>query len=138
MIKDMLRPDGITVASYYFGNYHPGDARNTREKGAGWSEWELVKAARPRFPGHAQPKAPLWGYPFMNTLGNNTLENFRRALDITRQRLLARPAASRIFNINCWNEWTEGSYLESDTVHGLKYLEAIAAVFPPAGSVGCP
>jgi len=38
----------ITVASYYFGNYHPGDPRNTRMKGATWSEWELVKAAKPR------------------------------------------------------------------------------------------
>src|SRR6185295_2144893 len=52
----------ITVASYYFGNYHPGDPRNVKMKGAGWSEWELVKAARPRFPGHPQPKVPQWGY----------------------------------------------------------------------------
>jgi hypothetical protein len=52
----------ITVASYYFGNYHPGDARNVKSKGKDWSEWELVKAARPRFPGHHQPNVPLWGY----------------------------------------------------------------------------
>jgi hypothetical protein len=52
----------ITVASYYFGNYHPGDSRNARMKGKDWSEWELVKAAKPRFPGHQQPKVPLWGY----------------------------------------------------------------------------
>lgn len=55
-------PGKITVASYYFGNYHPGDSRNTRNKGKEWSEWELVKAAKPRFPGHQQPKVPLWGY----------------------------------------------------------------------------
>lgn len=52
----------ITVASYYFGNYHPSDSRNRQLKGEGWSEWELVKAAKPRFPGHQQPKTPLWGY----------------------------------------------------------------------------
>ena len=52
----------ITVASYYFGNYHPGDPRNEKNKGKGWSEWELVKAAKPRFPGHHQPNVPLWGY----------------------------------------------------------------------------
>jgi hypothetical protein len=52
----------ITVASYYFGNYHPGDPRNTKNKGPDWSEWELVKAAKPRFPGHQQPRVPLWGY----------------------------------------------------------------------------
>ena len=52
----------ITVVSYYFGNYHPGDPRNTKTKGATWSEWELVKNAKPRFPGHHQPHVPLWGY----------------------------------------------------------------------------
>ena len=52
----------ITVASYYFGNYHPGDPRNVKMKGKDWSEWELVKAAKPRFPGHHQPNVPLWGY----------------------------------------------------------------------------
>ena len=52
-----------TLAAYYFGNYHPGDPRNTRLKGsAEWSEWELVREARPRFPGHLQPRVPLWGY----------------------------------------------------------------------------
>ena len=50
------------MASYYFGNYHPGDPRNTKNKGPDWSEWELVKAAKPRFPGHQQPRVPLWGY----------------------------------------------------------------------------
>ena len=53
---------GITVASYYFGQYHPNDPRNQKTKGKGWSEWELVKAAKPRFPGHHQPNIPLWGY----------------------------------------------------------------------------
>ncbi len=52
----------ITVASYYFGNYHPGDPRNAASKGPAWSEWELVRAAKPRFPGHHQPNVPLWGY----------------------------------------------------------------------------
>jgi len=52
----------MTIACYYFPNYHPTDPRNARLKGRGWSEWELVKNARPRFPGHAQPNVPLWGY----------------------------------------------------------------------------
>ena len=52
----------VTLVSYYFGNYHPGDPRNAKTKGADWSESELVKTAKPRFPGHQQPHAPLWGY----------------------------------------------------------------------------
>ena len=51
-----------TLAAYYFANYHPGDPRNTRLKGASWSEWQLVREARPRFPAHVQPRVPLWGY----------------------------------------------------------------------------
>ncbi len=59
---DNVKEHGCRVAAYYFGNYHPGDPRNAALKGAEWSEWELVKAARPRFPGHRQPRVPLWGY----------------------------------------------------------------------------
>lgn len=49
------------IFAYYFPNYH-ADARNARVHSAGWTEWELVKAAQPRFPGHVQPKKPLWGF----------------------------------------------------------------------------
>jgi hypothetical protein len=49
------------LAVYYFPNYHP-DKRNALWHGKGWTEWELVKSAIPRFPGHEQPKIPLWGY----------------------------------------------------------------------------
>lgn len=57
-----MKPSRPHVSCYYFPNYHPGDERNTAFHGPGWSEWELVKAARPRFPGHRQPRVPLWGY----------------------------------------------------------------------------
>ncbi|WP_433965597.1 glycoside hydrolase family 99-like domain-containing protein [Tunturiibacter gelidiferens] len=49
------------VAAYYFGNYHK-DPRNDVAHGKGWTEWQLVKDAKPRFAGHKQPKVPLWGY----------------------------------------------------------------------------
>lgn len=55
----MARP--YTVACYYFPNYHV-DARNVLAHGEGWTEWELVKRAEPRFPGHRQPRVPAWGY----------------------------------------------------------------------------
>lgn len=71
-----------------------------------------------------------FGYPFTNTIGNNTPENFKKALQMTKDKLLADPNGPRIMNINCWNEWTEGSYLEPDTVNGMKYLEAVKEVFP--------
>ena len=69
------------------------------------------------------------GYPFMNTIGNNTPENFREALELTKERLLSMENGPGILNINCWNEWTEGSYLEPDTRNGMGYLEAVQLVF---------
>lgn len=68
------------------------------------------------------------GYPFMGTIGGNTPEEFKTALTMMRKRLEQRPAKDRILTINCWNEWTEGSYLEPDTRHGMKYLEAVRDV----------
>ncbi|MCX6985253.1 MAG: glycoside hydrolase family 99-like domain-containing protein [Lentisphaerae bacterium] len=53
--------NGIQTAVYYFPNYHV-DPRNEKIHGTGWTEWELMKHATPRFPGHDQPKVPLWGY----------------------------------------------------------------------------
>ncbi|HRN54837.1 MAG TPA: glycoside hydrolase family 99-like domain-containing protein, partial [Agriterribacter sp.] len=70
-----------------------------------------------------------WGYPFMNIIVNNTPENFKTALKKTKEKLLSDPAGPRILNINCWNEWTEGSYLEPDTKNGMSYLKAVKEVF---------
>jgi hypothetical protein len=53
---------GYDIAVYYFPNYHNDDIRNEARYGKGWSEWELVKNAKPRFEGQNQPKVPVWGY----------------------------------------------------------------------------
>lgn len=49
-----------TVLAYYYPQWHV-DRVNESIHGAGWTEWPLVRAARPRFAGHVQPKQPLWG-----------------------------------------------------------------------------
>ena len=61
------KADDITVACYYFPNYHTRDTtdlRISRQHFENWSEWELVKAATPRVEGHDQPKVPVWGYAY--------------------------------------------------------------------------
>lgn len=40
--------------------WHPYDHGNAW-KGEGWCEYELLKTAPPRFPGHVQPLEPQWG-----------------------------------------------------------------------------
>jgi hypothetical protein len=42
----------VTVACYYFPNWGPVLT----------SEWNTLKFATPKFPGHQQPKVPMWGY----------------------------------------------------------------------------
>lgn len=71
------------------------------------------------------------GYPFMTTLSGNTPQAFHQALVEVKQ-FLDQQDKARIFTINAWNEWTEGSYLEPDTVEGMAYLEAIRTVFGQA------
>jgi hypothetical protein len=74
---------------------------------------------------------PVTGFPIMNILGGNIPENFRLALEKTRDKLTALDGPS-ILNINCWNEWTEGTYLEPDQESGMAYLEAVKSVFGKA------
>ena len=49
------------IAAFYFPNWHC-DPRIEALHGKGWTEWRVVQYATPRFPGHCQPKVPLWGY----------------------------------------------------------------------------
>lgn len=49
----IIIPKGdVTVACYYFPNWGPFLT----------SEWKYIKFATPKFPGHLQPKFPMWGY----------------------------------------------------------------------------
>ena len=46
--------------AWYFPNWHPTPL-NEKWHGKGWTEWEVVKCATPRFEGHIAPRLPLWG-----------------------------------------------------------------------------
>ena len=50
----------IEVLAYYFPQFHR-DPRTDAMHGAGWTEWEVLRAARPRFANHRQPITPAWG-----------------------------------------------------------------------------
>ncbi|TFC50492.1 hypothetical protein E3T24_13805 [Cryobacterium sp. TmT2-59] len=48
------------IFAYYFPNWHT-DPRSSEWFGKGWTEWDLLRTASPRFPGHRQPRIPALG-----------------------------------------------------------------------------
>jgi hypothetical protein len=102
---------GYDIAVYYFPNYHNDDSRNELRYGKGWSEWELVKNAIPRFPGQNQPKIPLWGYtnesdPEVMNMKINTASKY--GVDVF---------------IYDWYYYNDGQFLEKGLENGFLKVE---------------
>ena len=51
------RPDVVAV---YYPQWHSYDHASSW-MGEGWTEWEMMNASEPKFPGHEQPKVCTWG-----------------------------------------------------------------------------
>ena len=56
----LKKPEGLTVAAYAFPNYH-ASALHNKIYSQGWTEYNLIRSARPWFEGHQQPRTPLLG-----------------------------------------------------------------------------
>ena len=56
----LRKPEGLTVACYTFPNYH-ASALHNKLYSPGWTEYNLIRSARPWFEGHQQPRTPLLG-----------------------------------------------------------------------------
>lgn len=143
---ELIKMLGFDSATSYVWVHHVGlpdrqtDFNKTRDEY--FSYWDKARSEYkiPYYPNVSMgwdpsPRCDLksewgnYGYPFTYTIGNNTPENFKTALQMTKDKLLADIEGPRIMNINCWNEWTEGSYLEPDTKNKFGYLEAVKSVF---------
>jgi hypothetical protein len=68
-------------------------------------------------------------YPYTSIILKNSPELFQQGLLKAKAYMDGLTSQPKILNINSWNEWTEGSYLEPDSAHGMAYLNAIQKVF---------
>ncbi len=68
-------------------------------------------------------------YPFLPVVQGNTPEAFGKALRSAKLFFDVRDELKqKILTINSWNEWTEGSYLEPDTLNQYAYLDQIREI----------
>ena len=99
-------PSRRPVYAYYYPAHH--------RTPSGWFEWDLVRAARPWWPGHTKPDVPLWG-----ELDDSRPETF------VRQANAAWRAGIDGFVIDSW--WRpDGATLYEETLREA-VLPALAA-----------
>jgi len=105
----------ITVAAYYYACTHP-DPRWDKNKYPGFTEWDEIKVAKPRFPGHLQPKPPLWGYQ------NEALP------EVMAQKINAAADYGVNAFIFDWYYYNDGPYLEAALDEGFLHATNNARV----------
>ena len=59
----------------------------------------------------------------------NTPALFEKALRMAKEYVDTHTLPAPLITVNSWNEWTETSYLEPDSLNGYGYLEAVKRVF---------
>ena len=96
----------ISVAAYYYPCTHPHPRWN-KAKYPGFTEWDLVRSTRPRFPGQLQPKVPLWGY-----------EDESDPLVMARKIDAAADHGLEAFIFD-WYHYNDGPYLEGALDRGF-------------------
>lgn len=69
------------------------------------------------------------GYPYNAIFVNNTPKEVEKSFEMMRSFLQSGESTGNIMTVSCWNEWTEGAYLEPDTKNGYAFLEAFNRVF---------
>ena len=69
------------------------------------------------------------GYPFSAVAINNTPEAWERCLHLAKAFTDSTEFTGSLLHLSCWNEWTEGAYLEPDALYGYGKLKAVKRVF---------
>lgn len=95
------------VAAYIWPSCHDDTMARDVLWSEGTGEWEVIKKGTPRFPGHYQPKVPLWGYEL-----DNDPQVMEKWIDA------ATDHGVNVFIFD-WYWYDEGPYLESSLNDGF-------------------
>ena len=89
------------VAAYIWPSCHDDPLGREKLWPEGTGEWEVINKGNPRYPGHYQPRQPLWGYEM-----DNDPQVVERWIDA------ATDHGVNVF-VYDWYWYDEGPYLES-------------------------
>lgn len=98
-------------------------------------EWKRVESSygMPYFP-HVSlgwDNNPRFQKTLHDVIMGNTPEEIRKAFQLAKDYADTHPSQVPLITVNSWNEWTESSYLQPDTLYGYGYLDAVRDVFMP-------
>jgi len=96
----------LTIAAYYYPGFHRHPKFDER-KYSGFTEWDLIRSAKPRFSGHEQPRTPLWGH-----------ENESDPAAMEKKIDAAVDHGVDVFIFD-WYYHNEGAFLEGALDHGF-------------------
>ncbi len=74
----------------------------------------------------ANPRFKFFTAGYIN---NSTPKKFEKYLVKAKEHIDNNNIEPKIITINAWNEWSEGTYLEPDTIWEYQYLDAVKNVF---------
>ena len=142
---ELIAKLGIDSCSSYALEYLPDTFPSAEYADADAPNMEKVKAITAALPVPYNPAATAgWdssprtvqsdmyeqrGYPFTVVLVNNTPEAWEKHLQGFRDFLDSGKSTAKILHLACWNEWTEGMFLEPDAQYGFARLEAVKKIF---------
>ena len=95
------------VAAYIWPSCHHDERFGDMLWPEGMGEWEIIKKGTPRFEGHYQPKAPLWGYEL-----DDDPKVMEKWIDVATDHGIN----TFIFD---WYWFDEGPFLESSVNNGF-------------------
>jgi hypothetical protein len=109
--RDTPEKSNYHVAAYVWPSCHNDPVGQQVLWPDGTGEWEVIRKGNPRFPGHYQPKQPLWGYEL-----DNDPKVVKKWIDVA----LDHGVNTFIYD---WYWFDEGPFLESALNDGFLKAE---------------